>query len=262
MSILQKIIETKKDEVHSLKTGIYPSLWKNNPALQAPCRGFGAALARKELSIIAEVKKASPSKGLIRMDFHPVEIAKAYEKGGAACISVLTDKNYFQGDINHLAQIRKSVALPLLRKDFIIDDVQLTEAKMNGADAVLLIAEVLSTSQIKELTLYAQALHMDVLLETHHASELEKIDFSVNSIIGINNRDLNTFITDINTTLNIAKLLPKHVIVVSESGIENKETVQQINRAGIHAVLVGEHFMRVQDISAALAEMKEWAHEN
>lgn len=248
--------------MQDLYAGKQRELWTTAAEGLPPCRGFQQALIQPGLRIIAEIKKASPSKGIIRADFNPAVLAQAYEKGTADCLSVLTDREYFQGDIAYLEQVRNVVSIPLLRKDFIIDELQILEARIHGADAILLIAEALSTEQIQTLTLYAKSLGMDVLLELHKPEEIEKIDFSINTLIGINNRDLTSFRTDLQTTITIKQMLPPQITVVSESGIESREGIHTVVAAGVDAVLVGEHFMRKDNVTGAVQEMKGWVYES
>jgi indole-3-glycerol phosphate synthase len=201
------------------------------------------------------VKKGSPSKGVIRPDFDPVAIAGIYEANGAACLSVLTDERFFLGQLAYLTEIRRHVQLPLLRKDFICDSYQLYEARLAGADAVLLIAAMLDLTQLREFTALARELDLDVLLEVHGEGELETA-LQVNcGLIGINNRDLHTFITDLATTERLAKLVPGNRLVVAESGIHTRADVSRLQRAGARAFLVGESLMREKDIGAKLREL-------
>ncbi len=220
---------------------------------------FESALKKmRKISVIAEMKKASPSKGTLRRDFKPLEIAKIYLQGGADAISILTDKQFFQGDITHLKNVSQIKSVPLLRKDFIIDEFQVLEAKANGADAILLIAEALSKEKIKELSLIAFENDLDVLLEIHSEKELYKIDFDINKIIGINNRDLETFNIDIKTTKDLMPRIPNDCLIISESGINSKIDLDFLKNAGVHAVLVGEHFMKSQNIEESLRQLIKW----
>lgn len=205
------------------------------------------------MGLIAEVKKASPSKGLIREDFDPVELARTYEAAGADCLSVLTDVQYFQGANEYLTQIRQAVNLPLLRKDFIIDPLQIYEARLIGADAVLLIAAILSKQQLKDYLQLARDLGMDALIEVHDRSELETVlELQDASLIGVNNRNLHTFEVDLEHTRQLIDLMPKDVTIVSESGISSPEDIKWLASIGAHAVLIGEHFMRQPDVGAAV----------
>lgn len=238
--ILDTIVAQKKREVAALKKrGIRP------PGEVDPPRGFQQALTSYAgIALIAEAKKASPSKGVICEDFRPVEIARRYEAGGAQCLSVLTDENFFQGHLDYLSQVRKAVGLPVLRKDFTIDQVQIQEARAHGADAILLIAAILSQSQMAEFLALAQELGMDVLVEVHDERELERA-LAINSpLIGINNRNLNDFSVDLGTTLRLKKEIPAHIPVVSESGIRDGNDIRRLAEHDICAVLVGESLMR------------------
>lgn len=261
IDILSKIVEVKKEEVKLLKRDFTISRFSDFEYYTQKRLDFEKALATPEaISIIAEVKKASPSKGIIREDFNHLNIADIYMNNGANAISVLTDKQFFQGNISYLNDIAKYKSLPLLRKDFIINEYQVFEAKANGADAILLISEILSTSQVEELTKAALELGMNVLLELHSKEHLSKIDLSLNKIIGINNRDLTNFTTDLNTTKIISELISEDVIVVSESGINNKNNVDFLKETKTNAILVGEHFMRADNIGDSLKQMKEFCN--
>jgi indole-3-glycerol phosphate synthase len=222
-----------------------------------PCRRFAAALDRpNEVRVIAEVKKASPSAGVIRADFDPVAVARTYERHGAACVSVLTDEKYFQGHLSYLTAVRDAVRLPLLRKDFVLDRYQLLEARAAGADAALLIAEILPGDRIAELHREAVELGLDVLVELHDAEELPRVLASGATLVGINNRDLRTFTTRLDHTLDLMRNIPPGVRVVSESGIKTKADMDRLAAAGVRAVLVGESLMRCPDIGAALDSLR------
>ncbi|MFC1552973.1 indole-3-glycerol phosphate synthase TrpC, partial [Candidatus Latescibacterota bacterium] len=226
-------------------------------------RGFAAALSRKEgttgkkYSLIAEVKTASPSKGIIRDDVDIEDVAKIYEDNGASCISVLTDEKYFMGSLERLGQIRNTVCIPLLRKDFFIDEYQIFEARHAGADSILLIAACLDDSEIAGFFEIASELKMDCLVEVHDESEMNRIgdlDIGIN-LVGINNRNLKTFVTDISATGRLADLAPPGVILVSESGINTAEDVKSVCAMGADAVLVGESLMRENDIGKKVREL-------
>ncbi len=210
--------------------------------------------------IIAEVKKASPSKGVIREDFDPLMIGKAYEEGGADALSVLTEPHYFQGDIEYLTQLRRYVPMPLLRKDFIIDKYQLVEALVYGADFVLLIAKALTRKELKALLEYTWHLGMEALVEIHDKKDLIKAIFAGANIIGINHRNLETFEMDMTLSERLIPLIPNGKIIVAESGIYKHEQVRQLHEVGADAFLVGEHFMRQEDIAGALKRLK-WGDE-
>ena len=212
--------------------------------LDAP-RGFHRALTSYPgVAVIAEVKKASPSKGVISADFQPVAIGRNYEKNGAQAISVLTDVDFFQGSLSYLLQVREAVSLPILRKDFIIDPLQIEEAHLHGADAVLLIAAILDLPQLVDYQAYAGELGMDVLVEVHDERETEQALLAGSRLIGINNRNLKTFAVDLETTFRLKKLIPSDIPVVSESGLKTVEDFQRLKNEGIKAALIGETLMR------------------
>jgi indole-3-glycerol phosphate synthase len=207
------------------------------------------------MKLIAEVKKASPSKGVIRNDFDPVQIARIYEEHGASCVSVLTDEAYFQGRLEYLRQIRESIRLPLLRKDFMLDPYQLVEARVDGADAVLLIAECLDDRQLRTLLDEATRLSMTALVEFYEPENLMRVVDAGATVIGINNRDLRTFETNLDHTIRLRQRIPDECVVVGESGIQRYEDVQRLKQAGVDAILVGEYLMAHADIGAAVDEL-------
>lgn len=256
--MLHKIVETKQEEVRQLHAATtLQALLSQAAALDAP-RGFQQALVQssRPVSVIAEVKKASPSKGLIRPDFHPVEIARAYQQAEAEAISVLTDQQYFRGDLGYLQQIHAAVAVPLLRKDFLIDEWQVVEARAYGADCILLIAAILDGEAIHHFSQTAHSLGMDVLIEVHDLAEAEKVfRHTTPRLLGINNRNLRTFQVDLNTTKEVIEQLPPDVAVVSESGISSVDHLAYVRSAGARAVLVGEHFMRQADIAESVRNL-------
>ena len=222
-------------------------------------RGFEDAImsrvSEKETAIIAEIKKASPSKGLIRKDFEPKKIAKEYEEGGATCLSILTDEPFFQGKLEYLDSVRSSCELPILRKDFMIDLYQIYETKAYGGDCILLIVAALDTVQLKDFSQLARELNLDILIEVHSEDELNEA-LSINSkLIGINNRDLTTFEVDKNLAIKLARQIPKDVIVVSESGISSREDILSSKEQGIHSFLIGESFMRKPNPGKALKDI-------
>jgi len=220
---------------------------------QPPCRNFHAALAATDqVRLIAEIKKASPSAGLIRAQFDPPEIARAYQTGGAACLSVLTEEANFQGSLSYLRSVRQAVDLPLLRKDFIVDPYQLFQARVAGADAVLLIAECLSAEQLIELHQQAVELGMQTLIELYEPENLDAVLATGTKLVGINNRNLHTFETDLEHTIRLADRIPPDRLVIGESGIRTHEDVQRLQRGGVKGILVGESLMRQQDITAAV----------
>lgn len=221
-----------------------------------PVNGFAAALKRGAPAVIAEVKKASPSKGLICPDFRPAEIARAYQRAGADAVSVLTEEAYFQGSRESFRQVRSAVGLPLLRKDFIFDPYQICEARALGADAVLLIAALLSVGELRALRKLAESFGMDCLMEAHNRKELDAVLEAGATLVGINNRDLTTFAVDLDTTRRLAEFVPEGCVLVSESGVSRPEDVAEAKRAGAQAVLVGETLMRSADPAAALRELR------
>lgn len=236
--MLNRIITQKREELK--KKSMPLSCLEEQITQQEAPLDFALALGGGHTRLIAEVKRASPSRGVLHPDFNPVELAKTYAQGGAAAISVLTDEKYFQGSIDHLAVIRKQVKLPLLRKDFIIEPYQVYQSRACGADALLLIAAILSQEQLKELLLLSHSLGLKCLVEVHNEGEVEQALLSGAEIIGINNRDLNTFTTDIKTTHRLLPLIPPGRIVVSESGIKSRSDVEKLRGWGVNAILVGE----------------------
>ncbi|MEZ6191499.1 MAG: indole-3-glycerol phosphate synthase TrpC [Phycisphaerales bacterium] len=258
--VLARIVADKKLEVEAARKRVPLEELKDRAQASERPRNFFSAVTRPkgELRVIAEVKKASPSAGLIREDFDPVAIAKAYHGAGAAAISCLTDEKYFQGSLDYIALIKEAVTLPVLRKDFIIDPYQVYEARAAGADAVLLIAECLGEPQLIDLLILSTELKMTVLLEVHDYESLIQVKSHVGfphpgyQLLGINNRDLKTMTTDLSHTLNLLKDVPDKDILVSESGIRTHEDVKRLSDAGIHRVLVGEHLMRQPDVGEAL----------
>ncbi len=221
-----------------------------------PTKDFHAALSRTEhVRLIAEVKRASPSAGLIRADFDPVQIAKAYEASGAACISVLTDETFFQGSLEYLRLIRAAVDLPLLRKDFIIDDYQLLQARAAGADCALLIAECLSADELRRLHDVATEIGLQTLIELYDVENLEAVLATTTRLVGVNNRDLRTFKVDLQHTLKLRQQIPLDRLVVGESGIANYSDVMTLARGGVKAILVGESLMRKPDVGYAVAAL-------
>lgn len=228
---------------------------RDRPLFAAPTRGFARNLRGIERRIIAEVKKASPSKGLIRADFDPVAIARDYAAGGAGAISVLTEERFFQGSLLYLEQIRNAVAIPLLRKDFMLDQYQIEEAKAYGADAVLFIAAMLDTGLMREMRERATELSLDTLIEVHTEQELEAAVAVGAQLIGINNRDLRTFDVSLSATERLAPLLPAHIPAVCESGIDSLEQIRRVERLGIHVFLIGESLMRAPEPGKKLSEL-------
>jgi len=256
--ILDKIVERKKEEVATLKAGNVTLPEQYRKKTIDPARGFKQALIDwPGVAIIAEVKKASPSKGIISPNFDPVAIGINYQKKGAQAISVLTDVDFFQGSLLYLLQVRESVELPVLRKDFIIDEVQIKEAKLFGADSILLIAAILDVQQLRDYQVLAKELGMDVLTEIHDEVELDMALEAGSDLIGINNRNLNDFSMDLNTTFELKKRIPETIPVVSESGLKTKEDIERLRRADICAALIGETLMRAGDDSDILKELSK-----
>jgi len=253
-TILDKIVADKKQEVGQKKRSVPLSLLKERIAQQKPL-DFAAALRGNGLRLIAEVKKASPSKGLLCPDFKPVEMAQTYERNGAAAISVLTEEKHFQGSLEHLAAIREKVNIPLLRKDFIFDEYQVYESAAYGADAILLITAILSEEKLEEFLTLSDNLRLDCLVEVHNEDELCKALLAGAEIIGINNRDLGTFKVDTNTTRRLRMLIPAEKIVVSESGINNKDDIKKMKECKVNAVLVGEALVTAKDIPTKMKEL-------
>ena len=256
MTILDEIYKHKLSAVAENKKRIPIEVLEENIKDGQRARPFEAALkSDTNITIIAEIKKASPSLGVIRTDFNPVEVARLYESGGAAAISVLTDEKFFQGKLSYLTDVKKSVSLPILRKDFIIDPYQIYEARSAGADAILLIAALLSKEEIQRFLELARGLGMDCLVEVHSELELKKVLQTSANIIGINNRDLATFKIDLETTLLLKPMIPSGKIVVSESGIKSREDIVKLIKKGVDAVLVGETLMKSANISTKLHEL-------
>jgi len=256
MDILEKIINTKKEELKEF-TDDYISIIERMAEEREKIYPFSEAFSQKGINIIAEIKKASPSKGVIRQDFNPVEIAKIYQENGAKAISVLTDIKYFQGNLEYLKEVREVVNLPLLRKDFIIDERQILEARAWGADAFLLIARVLTESQIKRFIEFGEELELEALVEIHSLDEGKKAINAGAKIVGINNRDLSTFNVDINLSKQLAPKLKEMgaSIVISESGINTKEQILELLNYQIDGFLIGESLMREKDIGKKLREL-------
>jgi indole-3-glycerol phosphate synthase len=254
--ILDEIVAYKKEELAGTKRQVTLAEVRTRAFDAGPVRGFGRALAAgSNIRLIAEVKKASPSKGVIRPDFDPVRIAETYERSGAGCISVLTEQKFFQGSLGYLGAIRQAVGLPLLRKDFIIDEYQIFEARAAGADAVLLIAACLDRRRMEDYLGIASELGLDVLVESHTVRELDASLRAGARIIGINNRDLASFAVSLETTFAMLQDIPDDRTVVSESGIRTRDDVVRLEQAGVDAVLVGESLMRERDIGKKVKEL-------
>ena len=258
-NILDKILATKKNEIKNAKQLFSLSDLTEKIEINNDERDFVAALQDKHKigsqAVIAEIKKASPSKGIIREAFDPISIALSYEKGGAACLSVLTDKEYFQGDINYIQQIKQTCQLPILRKDFIIDPYQIYESKAFGADCILLIAAALDLSEMKEFEAIAESLNMAVLVESHNLAELEEAIELNTLLIGINNRNLKTFDVSLQTSIDLKEKIPSGRITITESGIFTREDIDFMNEYGISTFLIGEAFMRDADPGQSLENL-------
>ena len=258
-TILRKIIARKYKEVAERRPRRSLGSLEQQIGEQSPSRGFAAALGVRAddggAAVIAEVKKASPSKGVIREGFRPGEIAASYRAGGATCLSVLTDVDFFQGSDAYLQQARAACALPVLRKDFTVDPYQVVEARAIAADAILLIVAALEQGQMLELAATADEVGLDVLVEVHDRAELERALELATPLLGINNRDLHTFDTRLDTTLDLLTHIPADRLVVTESGIHNAEDVALMREHGVHALLVGETFMRATDPGERLREL-------
>ena len=257
-SILKQIVAKKRERIALAKTQLPFDVLKEKIAtLKAAGRGFTKCINKSgSLSLIGEIKKASPSRGVIREDFNPSQIAAIYQESGAQAISVLTEEDHFQGSLAYIQQVKNTVGLPVLRKDFIVDDYQVYESKFYGADAVLLIAELLTKEQIREILEIAKSLSLDCLVEVHEEKELKKILNLKNiNLIGINNRNLNTLEVDFKTTERLYPLIPKDKIVVVESGIKRYQDIMFLKILGIKAVLIGEAFMEARDIKMKVEEL-------
>lgn len=254
---LDTIVDSVRQELDLRRRKTPVSELEDRPLFSLPCRGFRAKLEGTSRHIVAEIKRASPSQGLIRENFDPTEIANAFACHGASALSILTEERFFRGSLVHLEHIKGKVPLPLLRKDFILDSYQLFEARSFGADAVLLIAALLDPVRLKDLKDQAQALSMDVLVEVHTEAELERALEAGAGLIGINNRDLRTFEVNLETTRRLVPMIPDGISVVCESGIDSAEQIKKIERLGIHIFLVGETLMRAADPGAKLRELLE-----
>ncbi len=253
---LSKIIEEKQKEVQRAIKKMSLSAMKKDAESLCIKSMFKKNVSRKgHINLIAEIKKRSPSKGVMRLDFDPLQIALAYQAAGASAISVLTDERFFDGKLGYLKTVKERVTIPVLRKDFIIDEYQIYEAALYGADAILLIAHILTLEELIRFREIAKSLGMDVLVEVHNEEEIEKAVASYASIIGINNRDLNTFNVDIATTQRLIRLIPENKIIVSESGIKSYEQIMFLKSLGVNAVLIGETFMKNKNIGEKVREL-------
>ena len=261
-TVLDKILAHKAEEVTACKARTSLAVVQKAASDSLPPLDFASALRRDTVALIAEVKKASPSKGVLVEDFDPVKIASAYATNGAAAISVLTDEHFFQGSLAYLEAIREAVDIPLLRKEFVIDPYQVYEARAAGADAILLIVAALADSQLAELHQLIAELGMTPLVEVHNEAELERALFIDPKVLGINNRDLKTFDVDLMTTARLAALVPNDVTLVAESGIMSVADVHKMGELGAHAVLVGESLVKSNDIAATVQAYSGQLREN
>ena len=259
--ILATIIVHKQSEVQEAQSAIPLAQLQARMADMPPTRGFEQALRSTvdsgKTAVIAEIKKGSPSRGVIRAGFDPLAIARSYQENGATCLSVLTDQRFFLGHLEYLTDIRAVVSLPLLRKDFICDPYQIYEARAAGADAILLIAAMLEVSRLQEYHTLAKELNMDVLLEVHDEAEMERALMTDCTLIGVNNRDLRTFTMDLGTTGRLARMLPPERLLVAESGIHNRQDIDRLAAAGAKAYLIGEALMREDDCGNKLRRLIE-----
>lgn len=257
MSVLDRIVGDTREALGRRRRDVPLSRLENARHFSRTPLSLAAALRRDELAVIAEVKKASPSRGVIREDFDPAGIAEQYEEAGAAAISVLTEPLHFQGSLEHLEAVRGAVGVPLLRKDFVIDAYQLFEARAYGADAVLLIAAALDRAQLHDLLQAAAELELSALVEVYELSELDRIDFDEVSILGVNNRDLRTFEVDVDHSLRVFQHVPAEIVRVSESGLSAAAELRHLRGNGVDAVLIGETFMRAKIPGDALRRLME-----
>lgn len=257
-TILEEIVEQTTSDLKKRKRKVSFNDLESMELFEKPVRDFGKSLQRKgEVAVIAEIKKASPSKGLIRKDFDPVRIAAGYREGGAAAISVLTDKPAFQGSLQYLEAVSKEVDIPVLRKDFIIDPYQVKEAKAYGADAVLLIATITDGRQLEELHHAATEFGLQALVECYSEDDLKYVDFEQVKILGVNNRDLHTFKVNVHRGIELLHRAPGDTVLVSESGLNKAEDLKLLSDEGIHAALIGEYFMRQPDPGKAVSELRK-----
>jgi len=255
-NVLDRIVAHKRGEVAAAKAARPVEQLQEALSAAPPVRDFAAALkAAPWMGLIAEVKKASPSAGVIKADFDPLAIAARYQAAGANCLSVLTDENFFQGHLDYLKQIRETARVPCLRKDFLIDRYQVLEARVAGADAILLIAECLTDCELRDLYFYASELGLESLIEVYDPENLERVLKLEPALVGVNNRDLRTFTVDLDHTIRLAKQVPSSTLLVSESGIKTRADVERLKAAGVGAILVGETLMRSDDIAATVRQL-------
>lgn len=255
-NVLEKIVHKKRSEIAAAQRARPLTELQRSLAAAPPVRGFYDSLvAHHPMGLIAEVKRASPSAGLIREDFDPVQIAKTYEENGAACISVLTDEHFFQGSLEYLMDVRSEVSIPVLRKDFILDPYQVYEARVAGADAVLLIAECLTDGELTELNNLIHELGMTPLIEIYEPENLSRVMNLSPQLIGVNNRNLKTFETSLDHCISLRNEIPDDILVVGESGIHTRDDVLKLQNADVNAILVGESLMRAEDIGSRVREI-------
>jgi len=257
MNFLETIIAHKREELADAKKSVLRAHLEDMPKFEYTRVSLHKALTDRDPAIIAEIKKASPSRNVITEQFDPLGIAREFVRSGASALSVLTDQKYFQGDIRFIERMRDFVSVPILRKDFILESYQLYEAKAYGADAVLLIAAVLERQEILDLAAEAVSIGLEVLAEVHNVDEIEMVESDSIHIVGINNRNLETFETDITTSMRLRKYIPGDKVVVSESGITTRNEIDQLRSHGIHAFLIGEQLMRAENPGKALAALLE-----
>ncbi|SMO34064.1 indole-3-glycerol phosphate synthase TrpC [Gracilimonas mengyeensis] len=261
-NILEKITEKTSEDLVKRKQKVSFNDFNSFEGFEKERISFQEALdGTDQVSIISEVKKASPSKGIIRPDFNPVDIALRYEEGGASAISVLTDQPFFQGELKYLEAISKRVQLPLLRKDFIIDPYQIKEARAHGADAVLIIVAITEGKQLEELLHAAKEFGLDALVECYDQTDFDRVDFNLVDILGVNNRDLKNFEVDVHRGISILQQAPEETVLVSESGLSSGEDLALLKKEGIHSALIGEYFMRQQDPGQAVKDLLEQTEE-
>ncbi|MCD7878440.1 MAG: indole-3-glycerol phosphate synthase TrpC [Candidatus Gastranaerophilales bacterium] len=257
MNILEQIVEKTKLRIDKLKSSVNVNELKDSASkIHGGAFSFEEALKTEDISFICEIKKASPSKGIIAGYFPYIDIAKEYEQAGASAISVLTEPDFFLGSCEYLKEISKTVNIPLLRKDFIIDELQIYESKIIGANAILLICSLLDEETLKDYITIADSLGLSCLIEAHNENEIQKAIKSKARIIGVNNRDLKTFNVDIQNSINLRKLVPPDILFVSESGIKTKEQIDELRQNNVNAVLIGETFMKSKDKKRELAILK------
>ncbi len=254
-TVLSEIVRHKRTEIVAAKQRVPEIQLRRRIESAPPVRDFHGALASGRPGLIAEVKKASPSAGIIRADFEPVAVAQAYEAAGAQCLSVLTDERFFQGHLDFLQQIRSQVSLPVMRKEFILDPYQILESRAAGADCVLLIAECVSANELSDLHQFADELGMQALVELYDDVNLQRVLDTGTRLVGINNRDLRTFVTSLNHTFDLMFRIPPDRLLVSESGIRSHDDIRRLSAAGVGGVLVGESLMRQSDIGAAVQQL-------